>query len=302
MENQKCLVLLLIGALFSNAYKINGQELFKKDSLTEETVYFNEEKPGLTPKRFEPQILSQDGRFEGGTYSPDMKEFYFIRKNGKYKKRTIFVIRNENNVWGKESQTDIKWPHFSADGNTMYLGKMYRVRTDTGWSKPRSQGEFLKDMAHGLSVSAKGFHYFAVYKKEDKGIHGAIYSFNPLDHSDEEPTKLSAAINTGKYIAHPYIAPDESYLIWDVVREDGFGQADIYISFRQKNGAWLPAMNMGDKINTPGQESGASVTPDGKFLFFSRTKENVTKDGIKFQEVKQFWVDAQIIEHLRPKQ
>jgi len=301
MRTNTHLIPILIGTLFLNACKSKDEKANNNDSLTIETVYFGEKPPALIPKPFDPKIVSPEGRFEGGTFSTDMKEFYFTRKNGRYKKRTFFVIQYENNRWGKESETDIKWPQFSADGNKMYLGKEYRERTDTGWSEPKSQGEFLKDMAHGMSVSSKGTYYFAVYKKEDKGINGSIYSSRFIDDKNENSIKMGAEINTGTYIAHPYIAPDESYLIWDVVREDGYGQADIYISFKQKDGSWLPAINMGDKINTTDQESGASVTPDGKYLFFSRTKEKVREDGSKYQEVKPYWVDAKVIDNLRPK-
>lgn len=264
--------------------------------------YFGEKPPGLIPKPFNPQIVSPDGWFEGGTFSPDMKKFYFTRKNGSYKKRTFFVIRYDNNRWDKASETDIKWPQFSADGNKIYYSKTYRERTDTGWLEPKSQDKFLKDMAHGMSISSKETFYFAVYKKEDRGINGSIYSSCFIVDKNENPVRLGSEINTGKYIAHPYIAPDESYLIWDVVRDDGFGQADIYISFKKKDGSWLPATNMGDKINTAEQESGASVTPDGKFLFFSRTKEIKRDDGSIYEVVKPYWVDAQVIENLRPKQ
>ena len=34
----------------------------------------------------------------------------------------------------------------------------------------------------------------------------------------------------------PFIAPDESYLIWDSEREGGFGGSDLYVSFKQKDG------------------------------------------------------------------
>ena len=35
--------------------------------------YFGEKPPGLVPKLFDPKIVSPDGRFEGGSFSPDMK-------------------------------------------------------------------------------------------------------------------------------------------------------------------------------------------------------------------------------------
>ena len=84
-------------------------------------------------------------------------------------------------------------------------------------------------------------------------------------------------------------------------REDGYGGSDIYISFRAKDGSWVPAINMGDKINTAFDESGAHVTDDGKYLFFSRGEWKVREDGSTNWVGKSYWVDAQIIETLRPK-
>ena len=301
MKNYNFILLILVFALFLNACNTKKQQSKDSDSPTIESPYFGQKPPGLIPKLFAPEIVSPEGLFEGGSFSRDMKEFYFSRKNGKYKKRTHFVIRYENNRWGNESETDIKWPQFSLDGTMIYGGKEYRERTDTGWSEPKSQGEFLKDTAHGTSLSSKGTYYFGFYKKEDHGK-GSIRYSRLIDGKHENPVKMSKAINTGKDIAHPLIAPDESYLIWDVVREDGYGQADIYISFKQKDGSWGEAMNMGPQINTSLQESGVSVTPDGKYLFFSRSEMMVRADGSTYWVVKSYWADAKIIANLKAKQ
>jgi len=105
---------------------MSGNSYSKDNIPVLDERYFGEKPPGLIPKLFAPDIVSPEGLFEGGGFSPDMKEFYFTRKNGKYKKRTFFVIRYENNRWGNESETDIKWVRFSEDGNMIYGGKEYR--------------------------------------------------------------------------------------------------------------------------------------------------------------------------------
>ncbi|WP_024772988.1 hypothetical protein [Aquimarina macrocephali] len=298
MRKTKLLILAFVISI-NTAFTQGNSENDPNFSVLE-TAYFGEKPPSLIPVEFAPAILSPEGLFEGGSFSPDMKEYYFTRKNGKYKNRTFFVIRYENNRWGNESETYIRWPQFSADGKIMYIGKEYRERTDTGWSELKSPGEFLKDMAHGRSVSSNGTYYFTVYKKEDKGKGSMRYS-RLIDGKRENPVKMSREINTGKDIAHPYIAPDESYLIWDVVREDGHGQADLYISFKKKDGSWLPAMNMGSTINTEMQESAPHVTHDGKYLFFTRGEWKVNEDGSTNYVGKRYWVDALVIENLRPK-
>ena len=87
---------------------------------------------------------------------------------------------------------------------------------------------------------------------------------------------------------------DESYLIWDGEREDSFGGNDLYVSFRQHDGAWGEAINLGNKINTELEDAGGFVTSDGKYFFFSRNIDDNNADI--------YWVDARIIENLRPKQ
>jgi hypothetical protein len=267
---------------------------------TLEDRYFGEKPPGLIPVEFAPDIVSPEGLFEGGTFSPDMKEYYFSRKNGKYEKRTFFVIRYENNSWGNESETDIKWPNYSRDGNIIHRGNKYRDRTDTGWSELKSLGPPFTDMhIMGISFSDKGTSFFDQYESPDTV--GAISYSRLIDGKYEPRQKMGKEINTGTWIAHPNIAPDESYLIWDVVREDGYGGSDLYISFRAKDGSWVPAINMGAQINTELQESGVNVTPDGKYLFFSRSEEKVGDDGSTYWVGRPYWVDAQIIENLKPK-
>jgi hypothetical protein len=292
------ILLTLIGALSLNtAFAQENKESDFNFPLLE-GPYMGQKPPGLIPKLFAPDIVSPEGLFEGGGFSPDMKEFYFTRKN---KKRTFFVIRYGNNSWGHESETDIKWPQFSEDGNMMYGGKEYRERTDTGWSEPKNQGEFLKDQAHGISLSSNGTYYFGFNEKEGRG-YGSIRYSRLIDGKHEKPVKMSKEINTGRWIAHPFIAPDESYLMWDAEREGGYGKSDCHISFRQQDGSWGAAINMGDKINTSLNESAPNVTHDGKYLFFSRSEEKVREDGSTYRAAITYWVDIQVIENLRPQE
>lgn len=290
---------VLLFSILAFSSKSYGQDEFPVLAGT----YLGQKPPCLMPKLFDPKIVSPEGKFDAGWFSPDMKEFYFTRRGGKDKKRTFFVIRYENKCWGNESETDIKWPHFSADGNIMYSGKEYRERTDKGWSAPKSLGEILKQTAHGLSVSANGTYYFPLFEheKEFYSGHGKLSYSRLINGQYESPGTLSKDINTGKWIAHPYIAPDESFLIWDVVREGGYGQSDLYISFKQENGSWVSPINMGPQINTDFQESTPQVTHDGKYLFFSRGDWKVEEDGSRHYVSKKYWVDTKVIDNLKPK-
>ncbi|TVZ15430.1 PD40 domain-containing protein [Maribacter sp. MAR_2009_72] len=296
MKNYKLILLLLLLTLFINACNTKNQKANDSDFPALENRYFGQKPPGLIPKPFTPDILSPESSFEEGTYTSDMKSYYFVRNNGK---RTFFVIKYENNRWGQESETDIRWPQFSADGNKMFIGKLYKERKGNGWSEPKSPGAFLKHMAHGRSVSAKGTYYFTAYKEQDSI--GAIYYSRLVNGKYEDPIRLNDDINRGKYIAGSRISPDESYLIWSVEREGGYGQSDLYISFKKNDGTWSKSINMGPIINTDKQESSPQISPDGKYFFFIRGDWKLNEDGNRTYIGKQHWVDVKVIENLKSK-
>jgi Tol biopolymer transport system component len=87
----------------------------------------------------------------------------------------------------------------------------------------------------------------------------------------------------------PYIHPEETYIIFSSNRAGGFGNHDLYISFKKSNGTWTTPKNMGDKINGSNEDSFPHLSPDGKFLFF-----NSSKSGDK--GYNPYWVDSKIID------
>lgn len=54
--------------------------------------------------------------------------------------------------------------------------------------------------------------------------------------------------------------------------EDGANGKDIYLMRKLPNNTWTPAINVGDNINTKGDEDYPYVTPDGKTLYFCSTE------------------------------
>jgi len=133
----------------------------------------------------------------------------------------------------------------------------------------------------------------------------------------EEPRNLGDSINTEDFELDPFIAPDESFLIFtriDKKRERG---ADLFIAFRRGDGSWTEAVNMGEGINSKDMEYCPTVTPDGKYFFFTSTRklygpyseiplsyekklEILNSPGNGSADI--YWVDAKIIEELRLKE
>ncbi|WND01773.1 hypothetical protein QGN29_09425 [Temperatibacter marinus] len=263
--------------------------------------YFGQVTPGSTPQPFAPGIVSTKRWDYGGTYTHDMSEFYFLRENKETKKQEFVVFKNKNNRWYETVISRRVGQPFVAPGDqTIHLGRRYIERSDTGLSEVKSLGApFDKYLIMRLSASAQGTYVFdQIIRNNDGGYNDApIHVSRLIDGKRETPKQMNNEINAGKWNSHPFIAPDESYLLWDSEREGGFGGNDIYVSFRQKNGSWGKAINLGDKINTPGWDAAASVTPDGKYILFHRSVDPDGDDNVDI-----YWVEAAILETLRDQE
>jgi hypothetical protein len=274
-----------------SACKTKDLSMKEAGSSTPVGAYLGQEPPGLTPQLFAPDIIQTEHREAEAAFSPDLKEFYFRRRGGAYANNTLVVVRYEDGQW-MESIVPPRAgePFVSPDGKILHLGSKYRERTNTGWSEVKSLGPLFDRQDRGvmrLTASAKGTYVFDDYKSND-----IIRISRIKDGIREEPKILGKEINSGKWTAHPFIAADESYLIWDSEKDDGYGGSDLYISFRQEDDSWGPAINLGDKINTEYSEAYGSMSPDGKYFFFHRSYGGDTGDI--------FWVDAALIKTLKP--
>lgn len=299
--NKTYYILIFITALFLQACTTKNKASKTHNVLIIENPYLGQKPPGAIPEPFAPNMVTTQNWEYGGVFTPDLKEFYFIREvedlEGN-KKQEFVVYENKNNEWQESIISPrVGQPIISPDGMTMHLGRRYKKRTETGnWSEIKQlDSSFQKIQIMRLTASSKGTYVF-----DEIGMpngDGVIRYSQLINGKREEPKPFGAVINTGKMNAHPFIAPDESYILWDGERESGYGDSDIYISFKQSDGSWGKAVNLGDKINTEAWEAAATVTPDGKYLFFNR---NMGSDN--YENVDILWVNAQIIETLRAKQ
>lgn len=80
---------------------------------------------------------------------------------------------------------------------------------------------------------------------------------------------LNGAINTRQNEGAQNVSQDGEVLIFTGCnRPEGLGSCDLYISYRQKDGGWSEAQNMGSVINTDQWETQPSLSPDRNDLYF----------------------------------
>jgi Tol biopolymer transport system component len=216
-------------------------------------------------------------------------------------------------------------PFFAADGKRMYFCSKrplpssdlpnedfdiwFIEKRNNRWSNPVHPDGLINDDKDvwDLSISKDGTLYFAAgdYLYYSK-LKGKNYS---------KPIELDKKINTGKENS-PVIHPDGTFLLFQSSRAGGCGGNDLYVSFKQTKGTWSVPANLGSPINTDSHDYGPRLSPDGKYLFLSssRPMENEIFKGKTYKELLKlynhpknkngtlFWVDAGIIERLKPKE
>lgn len=171
----------------------------------------------------------------------------------------------------------------------------YVDRIGDNWGEPHSIGRPINGRNHtsGPSVTMDGTMYFT-YMSITGNAPNELYRSRYINGEYQEPERLPNSINTVVQQFDSYIAPDESYLIFNAYqRSDSYGSTDLYISFRDEDDNWSNSVNMGPAINTLEREGSATITADGSYIFYGRYN-NAQQNGLDV-----YWFNAQFLESLR---
>lgn len=265
--------------------------------------YLGQKPPGMTPEVFAPGIVSRKGSEDYGiTFSRTNDLVLFTRDAAGSDKHDIYFSSLENGIWTEPElipfscNLSIGEPVFSPISDKIYFAQLrlnsnnewepylsYTRKTNTGWEEP-------KLLMPGLFVSEAddGTLYYTDVTVGDKPMEKSDIAQSEWRNGRYWKSKIAESdINTDFHEFHPFVSPDGSYLIFDSNRPGGFGGYDIYIVFKNKDGSWGKSVNLGSQINSNGNENVATVSLDGKYLFFSKM------DDI-------YWVSTKIIEALKP--
>jgi len=281
--------------------------------------YFGQKKPGFVPEPFAEGILRPIMSLQNApSFAPDGKEVYWSTFFGPPFRLLIWIMQEKNGRWTSPQIAPFSSdeyfsfnPVFSPDGERLYFisnrplekggepkgfNNWYVERQGPGWSEPKNHGPTVNSSDEwGASITKDGVLYFASGRKESRGATD-IFRSTLVNGQYTEPENLGPSVNTKARELYPFIAPDESYLLFISNRSAGeFGGIDqyfdIYISFRRLDDSWSTAEKMGNGINSETFENTPIVSPDGKYLFFVSQRKTGAGDA--------FWVDAEIIDDLK---
>ena len=334
MSKDFCLILLVLMALLLPGSLVSqGVSNDRSDFPILSGPYLGQTPPpGSTPEIFAPGIISTKESEGCSAFSRDGKWFIFKRFSKTLP--DIYEMEEINGQWTKPRIIPFQGEYrtgdytLSPDGKTLYFASnrpltagaqpsgvnanIWKIeRNDTGWSEPQPLGPEINTEMHESypSVTNDGTLYFFRRKSDDnQGEMADIYRSRLVKGKYTKPEILGASINTETHEWDPFIAPDESYLIFCSMKSGGYGKDDLYITFRTGDD-WTEPVNMGATINSPESENRPYVTPDGKFFFFTSTRNTPAPGENNHAWIRDYgqcggrdiyWVDAKILDTFRP--
>ncbi len=125
-----------------------------------------------------------------------------------------------------------------------------------------------KKGAPSLSSDLQTLYFSAEYLHLGFGRYD-IYSVTKSDSGWTNPINLGPNVNSDWWESAPSISPDGSALYFCSNRPGGYGGIDIYVSYKNKNGYWGKAVNLGSTINTAGDEQTPFIHADNNSLYFA---------------------------------
>ncbi len=180
--------------------------------------------------------------------------------------------------------------------------------TGTGWEEPYPlPAPANSDYGEAYpSVTSDGTVYFFSWRRPDTRAYD-IYRSRCVNGEYQEPERPGWPINTDYIEYDPYVAPDESYLIFGSSRPGGYGGIDNYICFRRGDGSWTAPVNLGPGLNSSSGDGCPNGTPDGKYFFFSsgrrtdvdKGERTGSRGGDEDPDHDFYWVETSFVEGLR---
>lgn len=165
---------------------------------------------------------------------------------------------------------------FTSARDTMQVDKKYRTyfedilhstRSGDAWLVPQKLSPNINDQFHDAAtyLTPDGKTVFLYYEKGNGDIYQS--SFNGGEWSP--PVSMGKEINTVSWETSGCLSPDGNRFFFTSDRPGGQGNLDIYVSERLPNGQWGKAINLGPKVNSPGNEDAPFMHPDGTLYFGS---------------------------------
>ena len=193
------------------------------------------------------------------------------------------------------SEDDEYWPSLTVDGKTIIFTRLVGANAKTGQGKALAQEDFYTSQlvdnqwqpsepltsintnsnegAQSISSDGKLLFFTACNRNDGFGSCDIYFSRNK-GGTWSEPRNAGEPVNSPAWESQPSISANGESLFFVSNRKGGKGGMDIWkcnlLGFSSYGTpVWSKAVNLGDSINTPGNENSPFIHSDSKTLYFA---------------------------------
>jgi Tol biopolymer transport system component len=246
-----------------------------------------------TVERLAPEAIPANEAF-ASSFTPDGRTLFFTHVNADRTRLKVMRTRWDGARWTPPEPTVVADvarsmdPHVSTDGRALYYTSPRRrdalaIGDDGGdWDTwvvdldadgvpvgmPRNVGAPANTARMEMypSRTRTGALYYGVSATDtsERAVNG-VWRMDP----NASAARVAGPVNAAG-ASNPYVTPDERVLIFSSARAEGHGRGDLWLSVRGADGAWGEPRNLGPLVNGAETEFCPQLSPDGRWLLFSR--------------------------------
>jgi len=230
--------------------------------------YLGQKPPGMTPEVFAKGIVTTNiNNHSPAAFSPDGTELFWSCAG---EHLYILHMRLENGQWTKPQRPrfsedlECSSPMFSVDGQKLFftsqavesgrtrISLWYVEKTNEGWSSRKRVESISRFGEIGYQVSFTRSHTIYFRSKHISGFgEGDIYRARLTNGEYGQPENLGATINSKHTEASPFVAPDESFLLFRRgVREEQSVKMNFYVSFHRQDDSWSEPICISEQLDS----------------------------------------------------
>lgn len=254
-------------SLIANGRYDEGQNMYN-------AYYVSIDKPEL-------QVFDPEEKLfvENDKYIVKLEEFNSVYEDFapiKIKDNLYFISNRQNpvfaqaqDVWSERPFTQI----YTVNLADTAKGKKPAAQLyNKGVSKQYHEGPMSWDRSlNDLYITRTNYAKGKATKGENREVNLKIFKMAYVPTTGDFGSMLvdNIAFDSKNYsVCYPSITADGNYMVFASDMPGGFGGLDLYVAENQ-GGTWVNPLNLGEKINTPGNDAYPFIMPDGLLFFAS---------------------------------
>ena len=223
----------------------------------------------------------------------------------------IFLLNFRNGKWSSPDKNILPGnvntsnPMFGPDETEFYFAKSTDDAETDLWVASYTGNEVIepkllgsvfnsasREAGHGKSKN--GSFYFTSNRDDKHPCCGDIYRSKPDKSGNYSSVMKMEELNSDEDEESLFLSPKEDYIIIQAWKNEFESKHDLYISYLTRTGSWTIPERLDSAINGRDIEQRPFVSPDNKYLFFTRMSVT-SENGTDIYESDIYWVSTQSI-------